>query len=96
MIQTQLDTGKAVRNAAYALIEDLPEKRQRVYEELLKAPSGLTNKQISSRLGWPINCVTGRVKELRDANLVVAAGVVYVPDYQGKLRPNNLWKVMEL
>ena len=33
-----------------------------------------TDKQISTLLGWPINCVTGRRNELEKAGLIKSSG----------------------
>jgi len=32
------------------------------------------NAELADRLGWPINCITPRVKELRDRGILVDAG----------------------
>lgn len=41
--------------------------RQRQVFEVVEALQPVCNQQIAEYLGWPINMVTGRVKELRDA-----------------------------
>jgi len=51
-------------------IPTLPDRQKCVYDELLHAEN-LTNSEIASRLNWPINTVTPRVFELREAKLVV-------------------------
>jgi len=82
--------GKAVRNATFHMIKpDLPEKRRMVYEVILENHS-ITRKKIAKILGWPINCVTGRVKELLDANLVKEDGIEYTPSHDGKMFPNGV------
>ena len=92
--ESKINISESVRNATYQMIKpDLPEKRQRVYEVILAHPDGITNKQIASILRWPINCVTGRVAELRDKeHLVEAAGTKPMPDYEGKVHPNTIWR----
>jgi len=72
--------GKSVRNAAYRMIKpELPEKRQRVY--------------VARELGWPINCVTGRVTELRDVHhLIREVAPVPSPCYDGRMFPNGVLK----
>lgn len=89
-----IPVGEAVRNATYRMIKpDLPEKRQRVYEVILAHPNGITNKDIAKALRWPINCVTGRVAELRDKEkLIEAVGTKPMPDYEGKVHPNTIWR----
>jgi len=85
--------GTSVR---YQMIKpDLPEKRQRVYEVILQHPEGITRKQIAKALGWPINCVTGRVTELRDQEgLIREAGTTSAPCYDGRMYPNGVLKAL--
>lgn len=45
------------------IVEKLPAKRRAVYDAF-KPGDELTNLDIATRLGWPINCVTGRTNEL--------------------------------
>jgi len=53
----------------------LPECRRIVYETIKKADKDLTNMEIAARLGWSINRVTPRVKELREMGLVILSQV---------------------
>ena len=58
--------------------------------KILKDEIGMgTNRMIAKKLGWDINRVTGRVKELRSKGLVKYAG-----DFVDKEtnRTVNLWK----
>lgn len=48
---------------------DLPERRKKVLEKLQEVGRA-SNKELSILLKWPINCVTPRVKELRDMGIV--------------------------
>ena len=90
---TKVNIGKATRNATYSMIKpDLPEKRQRVYEVILQHPQGVTRKQIAGELGWPINCVTGRVTELRDSGFIIEDGTESAPCYDGRMYPNGVLK----
>ena len=90
-----VDAGKCVRNATYHMIKpSLPEKRKRVYEVILRHPRGICNKKIASLLCWPINCVTGRVSELCQLGLVRSDGVDYLPDHEGRMHPNTLWRAI--
>jgi len=94
-LKPEFEIGKAVRNATYHQIKpELPEKRQRVFEVILVHPKGITNKQIALELKWPINCVTGRVSELREAGFIKADGVKYLPDHEGRMHPNTLWRAL--
>lgn len=52
----------------------LGERQQIVYDLLKNARETLTNSEIAARLNWPINCVTPRIHELREAGKVVADG----------------------
>lgn len=65
--------------------------RQLQILQILKDELGMgTNRMIARKLGWDINRVTGRVKELRTKGLVEYAG-----DFEDKEtnRTVNLWKV---
>ena len=65
--------------------------RQLQVLQALKNELGMgTNRMIAKKLGWDINRVTGRVKELRSKGLVKYAG-----DFVDKEtnRTVNLWKV---
>lgn len=94
-LESMFDVGKAVRNATYNMIKPhLPECRQRVYEIILQHPEGICNKQIALEWGVPINSVTGRVRELCQAELVVACGTKAVPDHRGRMHPNTLWRAL--
>lgn len=48
-------------------------KQKEIYDVLRLLPDA-TNAELAARLGWPINTVTPRVKELREMNLVMDAG----------------------
>ena len=61
--------------AYYGIVDKLPAKRKAVFE-IIRISGPLCNESIALRLGWAINRVTGRVKELRDAGLVEDAGTV--------------------
>jgi len=66
-------------------------RRQVQVLQILKDEIGMgTNRMIAKKLGWDINRVTGRVKELRSKGLVKYAG-----DFVDKEtnRTVNLWKV---
>ena len=92
--EDSVNIGKAVRNATYSMIKPgLPEKRMRVYEVILQHPEGITRKEIARILRWPINCVTGRVTELRDKHgLIVETNTVPSPCYDGRMYPNGVLK----
>ncbi len=57
-----------------ALSPEMLGGKQRTVLEVLKECTKASNKEISRVLGWPINCVTPRVKELRELGLVDYAG----------------------
>lgn len=52
--------------------EPKDQSRQKVFSAIQKLQP-CTNQQISEYLGWEINRITGRVKELREKNLVQCA-----------------------
>jgi hypothetical protein len=61
----------------HALVTDLGDRQKKVFEILRRGDR--SNSAIAYALGWPINRVTGRVKELRDLTLVFPAGVMVDP-----------------
>lgn len=57
--------------AAYESIQaELNTKQEKVFDALTQLGS-MCNQEIADVLGWPINTVTPRVKELREKGLVV-------------------------
>ena len=69
--------------AAYHELDEsnkLPDRRKSVLVALIQAGRPLTNKEIATRLKWPINCVTGRTRELVKSGLVIDAGKIKDPD----------------
>jgi DNA-binding MarR family transcriptional regulator len=78
-------------NSYKQLVEDNGLTRRQVQVlQALKNELGMgTNRMIAKKLGWDINRVTGRVKELRSKGLVKYAG-----DFIDKEtnRTVNLWK----
>ena len=78
-IEAYRDLGKAALTA----------KQDAVFDLLLtKGP--LSNREISEALGWPINTVTPRVKELRDQGFVASAGIQKV---DATHRWEHVWEV---
>jgi DNA-binding MarR family transcriptional regulator len=71
MEQTALD----LRNLSYHSL-NLGEKQEQVYNAI-EQYQPVTNRQLSNILRWPINSITGRVKELRDMGLVHKEGSAY-------------------
>lgn len=63
--------------AYHEAIKKLGEKQRMVFDVIEKNP-GLANIEIASKLHWPINRVTPRVKELRELGLVGEYGFVNV------------------
>ena len=56
---------------AYKVLEpELGELQETVYNTIIEHP-GMSNHDIARYLGWEINRVTPRVKELRDKGLVI-------------------------
>ena len=95
--ENQIAIGKATRNAAYRSIKpSLSGKRGKVYEVILAhGIQGITRKGIASELGWPINCVTGRVTELRDIyHLIKEEGIVPSPSHDGRVFANGVLKAL--
>lgn len=44
----------------------LSARRQEVYDCIESSENGMTNFEIKDKLGWEINCVSGRCTELSD------------------------------
>jgi len=83
---------KSVDSYHKLLEEGTINKRQsQVYEVILHLGK-CTNRQIAKALDWDINRVTGRVKELRDKNLVEYAGDSFDSSTN---RTVNLWQLKE-
>ena len=56
--------------------EDLGDRQRQVFLTL-RDEGPLSNKQLSSRMNWPINTITPSVKELRDMGLVEEDGTQF-------------------
>ena len=67
MLDTSLEAYESIKKS-------LGNRQKKVLELFEKQPVPLCNALISNLLYWPINCVTGRVKELREIGLLVDAG----------------------
>lgn len=66
-------------------------RRQRQVYEAIRENNSMTNKEIAAYLGWPINSVTGRVRELVQIGKVYSIGRVY--DDKTRRRVNE-WAVI--
>jgi len=65
------------RNESYKeVLKDLTESKARVYRALYELKKA-SNREISEYLHLPINCITGRCKELRESGAVIEAGVKF-------------------
>lgn len=66
--QTQLEAWASIQ-------ENLPDARRAVLLTILNAGKhGISTIAISEKLGWPINCVSGRITELKRVGLVEDSG----------------------
>ena len=62
------------RNQAFgAIYAHLPEKRRRVFQLILEYPN-ITAQELAQKTMLPINEITGRITELKNAFLVVETG----------------------
>lgn len=62
------------RNQAFSAIADrLPEKRQRVFKHIL-SQENVTAQELAQKTSLPINEITGRITELKNAHLIVETG----------------------
>ena len=69
----------------------LGERQQRVYDAL-QGTEGLTNSELAVKLNWPINTITPRVYELREAGLVADGGT---RKCQVTGRTAHVWEVIK-
>jgi len=91
-----IDMGKAVRNVNYHMIDAavISNCQRLVFEEILKYPEGVNDKDIAKNTGLSLSSVNGRRNELVQLGLVVAVGIGLYPDYKGEPRPNLMWGVV--
>lgn len=61
------------RDAYHAIGPGLGRK-QRVVLAFIRKYGPINNRELSERIGWPVNQITPRVLELREAGLVMGAG----------------------
>ena len=76
---------------AFQVLKPDLDNRQRIVYRLIHENKGLCNHDISHILGWEINSVTPRVKELRDMGLVVCSHEKQDPSTN---RTVMCWKVV--
>lgn len=74
---------------AFHSLERLPEKRRKVAEAIKTCPGTLA--ELSFRLGWAINRVSGRVSELAKMGIVRDSGHRRINPDSGK--PGIVWAV---
>lgn len=60
---------------AYQEIKDELNNKQSIVYETLKELGVASNEELATELHWPINCVTGRMTELRDKGFAVVHGL---------------------
>jgi len=81
---------------AYAeVLENLGEKQSKVYAAIRELKS-CNNKMIARKLNWNINCVTGRVNELRKLHIVMQDKKDNCPislEEENKKRLTVFWRV---
>jgi hypothetical protein len=53
---------------------DLCDKQQAVIKAVVSFSRPVCNAELAAKLDWPINCITPRVKELRDRGILADAG----------------------
>jgi hypothetical protein len=75
---------------AYQNVKDLSQKRMAVYR-VIQSLGTACNQEIAEALHWPINCVTGRTRELVKAGLVdILRKDIYAPTGKKVI----FWKVL--
>lgn len=69
-----MNTSTSNRNQAFVAISaHLPEKRQRVFQLILRH-TNITAQELAQKTMLPINEITGRITELKNAFLIVETG----------------------
>lgn len=68
-------TTVATSREAYDAIQPKLGKRQTEVYEALKVLGRASREGIADHLGWPINKLTGRVKELKELEMIETSGV---------------------
>jgi len=76
--------------AYVSVVGGLSRRQDVVYQLFLRYKCPFSNREISKHLGWPINCVTPRVLELRKLGLLKCVG--YQVNPQG--RSEIVWGVV--
>lgn len=74
---------------AYQEVKKTLNERQTVVLNFIRQAGEVCNLDIAEGLGWPINCVTPRVLELRQKRLIYANS--RRPSQSGRLA--NFWKI---
>ena len=62
------------RNHSYRSLEHLSDKQQAVLDCIRQHPHGLSDRDISIILGWPVNRVTPRRNELAEMHKIYTSG----------------------
>lgn len=70
------ETIKNRKESYIETIKNLPGSQRRVYDALDES-GPMTNREISVYLHLPVNCITGRCKELRDNLHVIEHGTIF-------------------
>lgn len=82
------------REAWSDLQENIGDKQRKVFDVIKNSDSGVALFQIANRLNWPINRVSGRVTELKNASLIEDSGKRVVNPDSGKKA--IVWKVSQM
>ena len=72
--------------------KELSKKQNTVLAFLLKYGS-MSNKELAAKIGWPINTITPRVKELRDLGLLELDCIKWD---QKTNRAESVWRVKNI
>lgn len=75
---------------AFSSLENLGEKRKAV-AVAIAIKAGATLYELVQYLGWPVNRISGRVTELKDAGVIVDSGLRRINPTSGK--NGIVWKV---
>lgn len=97
----RFSVSESVRNATFeSIVDELPQRRQEIFEVILAHPNGITAYEIKKILHRSHNSFSGRITELYnkdgkygDYQFIEPCGVDYCPSVDGKMRAFTIWRV---
>ena len=99
--KSHFNISESVRNATFnSIFDELPQRRQEIFEIILNHPDGITAHEIEEILDRKHHTFSGRITELYNKNgkygdkqYIEPCGVDYCPSVDGKMRAFTRWRV---